>query len=139
MQSESQKIKEQLIGVWVPTFNFVPAARPWPRLVFVDGRGYFEDGDYPTIYSVDHFHYQLFAPTVLEITKSTQEYLNDAADGTDHDDSWIIPKHYDLAFHVLGDGLFLEIELCPGPPCQTQYFKTQEPVTVEYAPRWHFA
>jgi hypothetical protein len=138
MQSVIEEIEDQLVGIWVPTFNRVPPERAWPRLVFVGGRGYFEDGDYPAIYSVERFEYRLIASTVLEITQADQEYLDDAGAATVVGESWIVPRYYDFLLHSFAQGEFLDLELSPGSPRVTQYYKF-DVVTSDYAPYWSIA
>ena len=126
---------DHLNGVWIPTHNWVVHKTLWPRLVFINGKGYFEDGDHPAIYSVEHFSYSMYAPTVLEVTQSKQEFLNKACTDTEFEESRIEKRFYDITFHRFGTSDFFLSEF-PSGSHFAQYFKTSEIVTNLYQPTW---
>jgi hypothetical protein len=58
---------EHLVGRWIQCMPFlVPRHERFPQMVLrPNGTGVLEDGDYPAVYSIDEFDYELTASTVL--------------------------------------------------------------------------
>ena len=135
-----EKDQTTLVGIWIPCINRIPNDPAWPRLVLTpDGRGLFEQGDYPAIFAVDHFKWRVVGLRTLEITQHRVEELSSDWKSTEwaDDEPDLVDNLYDFNLQLWPEGLILETTFVLLFSYRA-YMKTSELVSETYQPSWRF-
>ena len=128
---------EPLQGLWSPKANAT-----WPRLIFLsDGRGFFEDGDAPAIYTVLHFSFEVKFGRILACSDTKIQSLSDDKKRTEWQTSTELNGEFEFTLDMFpgsGDTLITFL-YAPYPFQYRQYKLILREVSLSYAPAWKLA
>ena len=125
-----------IYGHWSPRQN-----KGWPRLNFSpSGRGFFEDGDFPILYSVVRFEYEVHFGNVLVILKSDDEELRDDRKGTRLKVNTELTGEFEFALEAFPqtNDRMLSFSYAPYPFIYREFKLVSEGISPDYAPAWKF-
>ena len=125
---------EALHGLWSPKWN-----NTWPRLILLSkGRGFFEDGDAPIIYSVLHFTFEVKFGRILACSDTKLQILSDDRKRTEWQNSKELYSEYEFNLETFPDSLdaLITFVYMPYPFQYRQYKLVSREVDPSYSPQW---